>query len=143
MLKRLAVVVLSSLALACGRDETRLRLTTAAAEFTRVAAPGETGAGSATIPYEVTNLGEQTAYLPTCGGALQPSIDRWDGSSWSEYAGPYCLANLQWGSARLVRGASVQGTASIAEAGTYRIRFDFTTEQSDNGTVASDAVNVH
>ena len=109
------------LALACGRDEPRLRVTTTGLVFDR----GGTGiVAQATVPYVVSNRGERTAFLTACGGRPIVSVERGTGTSWEDYDGWGCITTLQ-PALELRAGESVVDSFPFVAAGRFRIRVDY------------------
>ena len=129
MLKRLSVVMLASLALACS-DRLSVRVDTEGTLFDRAATPGST-VPLAIIPYVVKNTGDKVAFLPACGQSPMATIERLNGGTWEQWSGVACIAIMPMAPIEMHSGNRVWGSVSIAEAGRFRVRLNY----SDNGSM--------
>ena len=133
MLKRVFVVMLASLAIACSGDRLGIRIATDGTVFDRGPTPGGT-VSLAGVPYSVTNTGDKAAFLPACGESPMAAIERFNGSTWEQYSGSACMAIMPMVPIDLRAGARVGGSMGISEAGRYRLRLSY----ADNGSMSQE-----
>ena len=128
MIRRLSVVVLSVVALACHSDRPTVVLSTQGTVFDR----GGSGiVPEATVPVTVTNRGDRTVFLPACADRPAVSIERGTGKSWEQYSGTFCVTNLMQSPVELRAGEKLTGTFTFAEPGYYRIRLTWGATAAD------------
>lgn len=131
MLKRLSVVMLASLALACGERLT-VRVDTEGTVFDRAATPGGT-VPVAVVSYVARNTGDKVAFLPACGQNPVATIERLNGGTWEQWSGGACVAIMPMTPIEMHSGNRVSGAVSIAEAGRFRVRLGYSDNTSMSG----------
>ena len=131
MLKRLSVVVLASLALACS-DRLSVRVDAEGTVFDRVATTGST-VPVAVVSYIARNTGDKVAFLPACGQSPMATIERLNGSTWEQWSGWACLAIMPMTPIEMHSGNRVRGSVSIFEAGRFRVRLGYSDNTSMSG----------
>ena len=161
-IQRLSVVALTALTLACGEDRPRLRVAVEGSSFTRQLVPSTSMSPVAYVPYTVTNDGNRTAFLPTCGSRVTPVVEQLVNGHWEAYASGFCIlasspmVPLEPGAAQ-VRGAapvrlsvvmirlelregqSHDDQVAIGDAGRFRIRMPYSADAQ--GSKQFDAVS--
>jgi hypothetical protein len=75
-----------------------------------------------TVAYRVTNHGSAPAYIAACGDHPVPGVDRLTSTSWQDYLGSACLANVSMAPLPLAPGQSIDALWSWNVIGTYRFR---------------------
>ena len=128
MLKRLSVVMLAALALACG-DRLSVRVDTEGTVFDRTATPGST-MPVAVVSYVARNTGDRAAFLPACGQSPMATIERFNGESWEPWSGSACIAIMPMTPIEMQTGNRVQGSVSIMEAGRFRVWLSYADNRS-------------
>ncbi|HWE41743.1 MAG TPA: hypothetical protein VG432_04515 [Gemmatimonadaceae bacterium] len=123
MLKRLFVVMLAALAVACS-DRLSVRVDTAGTVFDRAATIGST-VPVAVVSYIARNTGDKVAFLPACGQNPVATIERLNGGTWEQWSGGACLAIMPMSPIEMHAGNRVWGSGSIAEAGRFRLRLSY------------------
>ncbi|HEX8849303.1 MAG TPA: hypothetical protein VF761_07225 [Gemmatimonadaceae bacterium] len=99
-----------------------MRLATVGSVFDR----GGTGTvAQATVPFTVTNRGDETVFVPGCGGQLSASIERGVGDHWEQYSGGFCLAVNAQAPIALRAGQRLTSEFPFYEPGYYRIRISW------------------
>ena len=131
MLKRLSIVMLASLALACS-DRLSVRVDTEGTVFDRTDTPGTT-VPVAVIPYVVKNTGDKVAFLPACGANPLATIERLNAGTWEQSSGSACVAVMPMTPIEMHSGNRVWGSVSIFEAGRFRVRLNYADNTSMSG----------
>lgn len=131
MLKRLFVVVLASLALACG-DRLSVRVDTEGTVFDRVATTGST-VPVAVVSYIARNTGDKVAFLPACGQNPMATIERLNAGTWEQWSGSACVAVMPMTPIEMHPGNRAWGSVSLAEAGRFRVRLAYADNTSMSG----------
>lgn len=112
-------LILSAVVLGCN-DGTGpvgwVNVATLGSSFTMTEASGDG------VPFTVVNRGMRTVYLQRCGDRVMTSIDRLEGTHWTDYSGDACLANVPSAPLELRSGERYEGTRWVAERGVYRFR---------------------
>lgn len=141
LLKRLAVVALTTLTLACGEDRPRLRVVTQGSSFVRQSVPSTSVSPVAYVPYTVTNYGDRTAFLPTCGSRVVPVVEQLANGHWESYAAGLCMLTNSSVMIPLELGAGQkhQDEVAVGAAGRFRIRMPYTSDAQ--GSKHFDAVS--
>lgn len=117
MLKRLSVVVLASLALGCGPEGPRLRVWTEGSTFDHA---------NATVPFDVRNVGDASAWIPACGDKVSVVVQRWVDNQWAAYSGTVCIAVLPMNPIVLRSGQSTASAFQILDVGRFRFGVSYT-----------------
>ena len=137
-----SALVLALLLFGCGHDRPVVRLSTVGSVFDR---GGNGTVPQATVPFTVTNRGDQTIFLPTCGGRPLPIVEQGVGGHWEQYSGGVCaLADLQV-PIELRAGASVTSEFYFYTPGHYRMRLTWGSSPSavlGNAASTSNAFDV-
>ena len=128
MLKRLAVVAFTTLTLACGDDRPRLRIVTAGNSFERALIPSTSVSPVAYVPFTITNEGNQTAFLPTCGSRVAPVVEQMVHGHWEAYASGFCILSVVAVPLELAPGKSHDDETAIGAAGHFRIRVPYSSD---------------
>jgi hypothetical protein len=146
MLKRLSVVILAALALACGGDDRPVLMVGAdGASFQREVVPSTAVGPIATVPYVVWNRGGATAFIPKCGGHAQPVLERLVNGSWESYSGWPCIEVMAEPPIELRAGESRRDLVAIGDAGHFRILMTYAPDAqwSKNVYAVSGPFDVH
>ena len=126
MLKRLSVVMLAAVALACGgEDRPVLKVGADGTSFQRETVPSTATSPVATVPYLIWNRGSATAFVPTCGGHALPALERLVNGNWESYSGPICIDVMMETPIELRAGQARRDEVAIGDAGTFRIRMTY------------------
>lgn len=137
MLKRLSTVALCSLVLACG-DAARVQVATEGSLFVREHADTPSGYAPVSIPYDLTNRGDRTAFVSACGERPSAWIERQVDGHWEQYSGGYCIAVLSMAPIELRGGERRAGLqVAIQDAGTFRIGVTYGEDTSGRRTVSA------
>ena len=142
MLKRLSVVMLAVVALACADEEPRITVTPDSGQFIRGADAAVPGDFAAVVSYVVANTGGQNAYVATCADNVDAPVDRLVDGQWMPYPGDYCPTSAVRGTARIAKSRSRMGVAVIADTGLFRVRVEYSTENNAKSTAMSTAFRV-
>jgi hypothetical protein len=119
MRRLLSAAVLSLLVAGCGHDRPTVRLAT---EGTVFDLGGSGTLPQATVPFTVTNRGEGTILLPSCGGRVEVSVEHGVADHWEQYSSAICgLADLQT-PIELRAGQSVTSEYYFYQPGHFRMR---------------------
>ena len=126
LIKRLTVVALTALAVACGGDDRPLlKVGTEGTSFQRQLVPTTSVSPVAFVPYNTWNRGSATAFIPACGAHPTVTIERYAGGKWESYAGTFCIDVMIETPIELRAGASRTDSVAIGEAGHFRIRLPY------------------
>lgn len=108
-------------AIACGKDEPRLAIDVQGSSFERSPIAG-TGFRMATIPFDIKNEGDATAFVASCNGRISATVEQRVDSRWVQYAAEICLATQMSTPVELRAGARSHGDVGVGESGQYRVR---------------------
>ena len=128
LLKRLTIVALATLALACGEDRPILRVVTNGTSFQRVVVPSTSTTPIAVVPFDMWNRGDATAFVSTCGTRVLPEIEKLVNGRWESYAGAFCMMSMVMVPLELREGQSHHDDVAITEAGRYRLRVSYSSD---------------
>jgi hypothetical protein len=128
MLKRLSVVILTTIALACGGDRPILMVGTNGTSFQRELVPSTSVSPVAYVPYDSWNHGNATAFLPTCGARVLPTVEKYVNGQWESYASGFCMLSSVMVPLELREGDTHHDEVAIGEAGHYRIRVSYSSD---------------
>ena len=128
LLKRLSVVALTALALACGDDRPVLRVVSNGTSFQRETTPSTATSPIAIVPYDMWNRGNATAYVATCGTRVLPVIDKLVNGQWESYSSGFCMLSMVMVPLELREGERHHDELAIGEAGRYRIRMPYSSD---------------
>lgn len=128
MLKRLSVVVLASLAFACGENRPILRVVANGTSFQRVVVPSISTVPIAVVPFDMWNRGDATAFVPTCGTRVLPVIEKLVNGRWENYSGGFCMLSMVMVPLELREGQMHHDEVAITEAGRYRLRVSYSSD---------------
>ncbi len=128
MLKALTVAALAALTVAC-TNEPWLSVDVQGSSFERVRVAAST-LELATIPFDVTNDGDATAFIAACGDRIAASVDRRVNGRWEQFAGGICFADRLVVPLELRAGARQHADLGVGEAGQYRIKVHYTEDAS-------------
>ena len=128
MLKRLSVVMLASLTLACREDRPILRVTTNGTSFQRETVPSTATTPIAYVPYDTWNRGDATAFISTCGTRVLPVIEKLVNGRWESYASGFCMMSSVMVPLELREGEIHHDEIAIGEAGQYRLRVPYSSD---------------
>jgi hypothetical protein len=144
LFRRLTLVALAALAVACADDRPRLRVDVDGGSFERVPVAGS-GLELASITFDVVNDGGATAFINACDRRIAASIDKRVDGRWEQFAGGICLANLPADPVQLRSGARQQGGVGIGEAGRFRVKVSYGSDasMSEPRSAVSDGFDVH
>src|SRR5437879_1435623 len=100
-------------------------------------------AGSLNVSLTITNVGMQPEDIPACGGQPGPTVQRWQGKRWEEFAGGLCLAIYSMVPVSLQPGASISGTTGVFRAGPgiYRLVISYQLDGSPRAVSAQFSVD--
>ena len=140
MLKRLSIVMLAALALACGDDRPSLRVVVQGTSFVRQSVPSTSLSPVAYVPYTVTNYGDRAAFLPTCGSRVVPVVEQLVNGHWESYASGICMLNSLMGPLELDAGRKHQDEVAVGAAGRFRLRVPYTSDAQ--GTKRFDTISL-
>lgn len=129
LLKRLTVVALAALTLACGDDRPVLRVVTNGSSFQRELTSPTATTPIATVPYDIRNRGNATAFISACGTRVLPTIEKLVNGQWEGYASGYCvMMSTVMMPIELREGESHHDEVTISEAGRYRLRVPYSSD---------------
>jgi len=128
MLKRLSIVAFTALTLGCGDDRPRLRVVTEGKSFDRASVPSTSISPVAFVPFTVTNDGNQTAFLPTCGSRIAPVVEQMVNGHWDSYASGFCILSSVMVPLELGAGQSHDDEVAIGAPGHFRIRMPYSSD---------------
>lgn len=143
MIRRLSVIALAAVALACsgsGDEKPRLEVVTEGSEFVL----GGTGpAPQANVRYTVTNRGSATAFVASCNGHPLVGLEQQTGMEWAQTSAMACLAIYTMDPIALRAGQSITDTYYFHDAGVYRMVLAYSRDASaPSETATSGAVTV-
>lgn len=128
LLKRLAVIALTALTLACGDDRPILRVAINGTSFQRGAVPSTATTPIAYVPYDIRNRGNATAFIPTCGTRVLPVIEKLVNGQWESYSGGFCMLSIVMVPLELREGQTHHDEVAIGDAGRYRLRVSYSSD---------------
>ena len=128
MLKRLSIVMLAALAVACGDDRPLLKVGTAGSSFQRESVPSTSMSPVAYVPYDIRNSGNETAFIPTCGPRTLPVVEKLVNGHWEGYASGFCVMSSLMVPLELRAGESHHDELAIGDAGRFRIRMPYSAD---------------
>lgn len=129
LLKRLTIVTLAALTLACREDRPILRLVTNGTSFQRVVVPSTSTTPIAVVPFDMWNRGDATAFVSTCGTRVLPEIEKLANGRWENYSGAFCMMSMVMVPLELREGQSHHDDVAITEAGRYRLRVSYSSDE--------------
>ena len=127
MLKRLFVVALAALSLACD-ERPVLRVVTNGTSFQRELVPSTASSPIAIVPYDIRNRGNATAFVPTCGTRVLPTVEKLVNGQWESYSSAFCMLSMVMIPLELREGESHHDEVAITEAGHYRLRVPYSSD---------------
>ena len=145
LFKRLTIIALAALGIACSPDRPVLKVGTEGASFERGSVPSTATGPIAIVSYNTWNRGSATAFMPACGGRASAVVERYVGGSWESYASVYCIDIMMQTPVELRPGESRSDQLSIGDAGRFRIRMPYSADAhgSQNLYTLSNAFDVH
>ena len=126
--KRLAVVVLAALTIACGDDRPVLRVDTNGTTFQREVTASTATTPMAVVPYDIWNRGDATAFVSTCGTRVLPVIEKLVNGQWESYSGGFCMLSMVMVPLELREGGHHHDELAIGDAGRYRLRVPYSSD---------------
>lgn len=127
LLKRLAVVVLAALSLACD-ERPILRVVTNGTSFQRELTSSTATTPIAVVPYDIRNRGNATAFVATCGTRVLPTVEKLVNGQWENYSSAFCMLSMVMIPLELREGESHHDDVTIGEAGHYRLRVSYSSD---------------
>jgi hypothetical protein len=128
LIKRLTIVALAALTLACGDDRPVLRVVTNGTSFQRELTSPTATTPIAVVPYDMRNRGDATAFVSTCGTRVLPEIDKLVNGRWENYSGAFCMMSMVMVPLELREGETHHDDVAISEAGRYRLRVPYSSD---------------
>jgi hypothetical protein len=128
LLKRLSVIGLTALTLACGDDRPVLKVGTNGTSFQRESVPSTAVMPIAYVPYDTWNRGNATAFIPTCGSRVLPVIEKLVNGQWESYASGFCMLSMVMVPLELRAGQTHHDEVAIGDAGRFRIRMPYASD---------------
>ena len=117
-----SALALCLLLLGCGHDRPLVRVATDGSVFDR----GGTGiVPEVSVPFTVVNRGDETLFLPACGGRPVVSVEQGVANHWEQYSGMGCIATVPQAPIELRSGQRVTSSWVFHESGHYRIRVPY------------------
>ena len=80
------------------------------------------------VPFTITNEGNQTAFLPTCGSRVAPVVEQMVNGHWEAYASGFCILSVVAVPLELAPGKSHDDETAIGAAGHFRIRVPYSSD---------------
>ena len=142
--KRLIVVSLGALSLACGDDRPALTVGADAPSYQMQSVPS-TGFGLATVSYRSWNHGSATAFVRSCGARPIAVLERLVDGSWQPYTSALCIALEPESPIQLRAGESRRDQLIVGAPGHFRIRLPYAADAGagDDFNALSREFDVH
>jgi hypothetical protein len=128
LLKRMTVVALAALTLACGEGRPNLRVLTNGTSFQRELISSTSTTSIAVVPYDMWNRGDATAFVSTCGTRVLPVIEKLVNGQWESYSSGFCMMSMVMVPLELREGETHHDEVAISEAGRFRIRVPYASD---------------